>query len=80
MVVGGMLWNVAMSDRWWMPDAGGHACVPACTTRQLLITASWPVSPTWPQAAELPRADPASMGLDPDRLASITQVLEPHVK
>ena len=28
------------------------------------------------QAAELPRADPASVGLDPDRLAAITRRAE----
>ena len=35
---------------------------------------------TLAQAAELPRADPASVGLDPDRLAAITRLLESDVE
>lgn len=36
-------------------------------------------SVTLAQAAELPRADPASVGLDPDRLAAITRLLKSDV-
>ena len=47
--------------------------------RRLLITCIMAAVASLAQAAELPRADPASVGLDPDRLAAITHVLKSDV-
>ncbi|MGI4941207.1 MAG: serine hydrolase domain-containing protein [Janthinobacterium lividum] len=47
--------------------------------KQLLLGLVMAGSVTLAQAAELPRADPASVGLDPDRLAAITRLLKSDV-
>ena len=48
--------------------------------RRLLLTCIMAGVAGLAQAAELPRADPASVGLDPGRLAAITRVLESDVE
>ena len=47
--------------------------------KRLLLGLVMAGSVTLAQAAELPRADPASVGLDPDRLAAITRLLKSDV-
>lgn len=47
--------------------------------KQLLLGLVMAGSVILAQAAELPRADPASVGLDPDRLAAITRLLKSDV-
>ncbi|HEY0203767.1 MAG TPA: serine hydrolase domain-containing protein [Acetobacteraceae bacterium] len=47
--------------------------------KRLLLGLVMAGSVTLSQAAELPRADPASVGLDPDRLAAITRLLKSDV-
>lgn len=48
--------------------------------RRLLLSCVMASVAALAQAAELPRADPASVGLDPGRLAAITRLLESDVE
>ena len=48
--------------------------------RRLLLSCAMASVAALAQAAELPRADPVSVGLDPGRLAAITQALKSDVE